>query len=257
MSIDHTATCTRLAAVALLGAAVLTACGGSSQPGAKSSSSPSPSGSAATSEAPLTQTQAKSLADAINLKSSDMPGYTATPSSPDTPQDKQQAEQFAACAGGTSPSKDIVDVSSPDFDRGAGTQQQEVSSDVTVLPTVADVQRDLKALTGSKARGCISTFLDKQLSESAGQQVTFGKSTVTTLPTSASGADGSFGYRISSTATAAGQQIPFTADILGFSKGRVEVELTAFSIGQPFPTNEERDLFALLVRRALAQQAAA
>lgn len=220
-----------IAASALLSALALAACGSSS------------------SSKPMTTSQATTVANAINLTAADVPGST---SSPPSPTDKQAAAQLATCAGGVSPSLDIVNIDSPSFSTGSGLNQQQASSNVTVLPSSADVQQNLHALTSAKGHACLNSSLNSILSKTTSPGVTFSSGTITTLPFSSTNTDGGFGVRVTVSATAQGLHIPFYVDVVGFAKGPTEVELQTLGISQPYPASEEARLLALLVSRANA-----
>jgi len=221
---------------------LLAACGGSS--GSSSSSSSS-------SSAPLTKAQATTLAGQINLTQPDVPGSTASPN-PQTADSKASDAELASCSGGVSPSEEIVNLSSPSLATGTGLTQNETSSNVTVLPTMADVQQNLKALTSAKGHSCLNSELNKLLSSSGEAGVSFASGTLTTLPFSSAGTQGGFGVRVTVNAVAAGQHIPFFIDVVGFAQGPTEVQLEALGISKPYPAAEEARLVALLESRAKA-----
>ncbi len=207
-------------------------------------------GSSSSSTTPLSVPQATTVANQINLTSADVPGYTASPN-PVTAADTQNDEQLATCSGGVPPSKDIVQLNSPTFSSGSGLTQVQVSSQVAVLPSAADVQKDLKALTSATGHACLSTQLSKVLSQTTSSAgVTIGGTTITTLPISTANTDGGFGVRITVSATAQGVHIPFFIDVDGIAKGPAEIELTALGLTKPFPADEETRLLALLISRA-------
>ncbi len=221
----------------LLSAVALAGCGGSSSSSSTSSSQP------------LTKAQATTLAGQINLTAADLPGYTSS-ANPITASDQQNSAQLATCAGGTSPSQEIVDINSPQFSAGSGLTQKQASSNVTVQPSSADVQQNLKALTSAKGHTCLVQSLNTLIAHTSQPGVTFSSGSITTLPIATSGTDGGFGARITINATAQGLHIPFYADVFGFAKGSTEVELETLGISAPFPAAEESRLVTLLVGRA-------
>ncbi len=222
-----------IAAGALCSALALAACGSSSSSSSK----------------PLTTSQATAVANAINLTAADVPSSTASPPSPN---DKQAAAQLASCAGGVPPSQEIVDIDSPSLSTGSGLTQQQASSNVTVQPSVADVQQNLHALTSAKGHACLNASLNTVLSKTTSPGVTFSSGTITTLPFSSAHTDGGFAARVTVKATAQGLHIPFYLDVIGFAKGPTEVELQTLGISQPYPAAQEARLLALLVSRANA-----
>jgi hypothetical protein len=224
----------------------LPGCGGSSASSAHPSASPTPA------ETPVTKAQATAAASAINLTAAQVgAGYTSSPPSKDATSAADDAA-FAACVGSTPPAAAVADVTSPDFSQGTGLQTHQVSSDVTVLHSSAEARRDLAAFTSPKVATCLKTFVTKALAAQAGGAVTFGPPAVTSVPTSAPGTDGTFGYDVKMTAKASGVSISFDVVIQAFLVKRCEVDITLLSVGAPFPPAERDRLFAGLVERAKA-----
>jgi hypothetical protein len=236
----------RLCAIAFV-AGVLTACSGSPSP--QSSAPPtrspeSPSAAASGASGP------SAVADAINVKSPDMPGFTATPHQ-ETPTDRQNSERLARCAGATPPSQALADIYSPDFSNGTATAGQLVSSDVTVMPSRREVVRDIAAISSGRAERCFRRLAGPLLARELGS-VKISGIRIERIPTSAPGTDGTFGFRTTVTITRAGQSLTLFSDLQGFAVGSLEISLSTFGSGQPFPANDEQRLFSLLVERALS-----
>lgn len=131
-------------------------------------------------------------------------------------------------------------------------QSQQLSSDVTALPTAQLVQRDLTAIRSPRAQACFEHFLDQMVVSSAGGSVQFGQAQIAPLAADAPGMGGSFGYRVTITGSAgtAGPQVTIYADVLGFARKNYEIDLNAIAAGQPIPTATEQHLFSLLATRA-------
>jgi hypothetical protein len=197
----------------------------------------------------MSKSAATSLADAINLKPADLPAYQATPAEKDTA-DQAANARFTRCIGGVPTSKDIVDIDSPDFSAGAGAHARQLSSNVTVLPSAALAAKDLAAARSARARACFQTFVNELLRKSASGQVTFSSARITRLHPSAKGSDGAFGYRVRVVAKGPAARLPFYVDILGFTKGPVEVSLTGVSITEHLPSTLEERLLNTLATRA-------
>jgi hypothetical protein len=197
----------------------------------------------------VTAAKARQIASAVNLKASDLPDYKGKPHQ-ETASDRANETKLAQCAGTTLPTQDIVDAYSPDFGKGNGLGQQEISSDVTVVPTTSDVQHDLAAITSSKAQQCLKTFLKKALSQQAGNQAKLVSVSLTPTQPSTGGSNPSFGYRVTVVLSASGQQIPVYYEVFGVAAGTAEVQLTAYEIGQQFPTATLTQLESLLTNRA-------
>jgi hypothetical protein len=69
-----------------------------------------------------------------------------------------------------------------------------------------------------------------------------------------SGADGAFGYRLTVSASAAGQQLAIIVDEFGAAVGRIELTLNDFGIGAPVSSATESKLLSTLVGRAVAHK---
>ena len=216
-------------------AGLIAGCGSSS-----SSSGSAPSKAAAT-----------KAANQINLKPADLPQSTATPN-PNTP--GALDSQLASCAGTSPPGSAIVNLNSPTLDVGSGLQQQSFSSNVKVMPSKAVVSKDLAAIQSGKAQACIKSLLPKAIAQSAGSRVKFSDVTITPLAPSASGADGSFGYRVTISASASGQRLAIIVDEFGAAVGRIELTLNDFGIGKPVASATESQLLSTLVGRAVANK---
>ena len=226
------------AVVAAAFALTTAACGGDSGGGA-SSATPSAA------PAPLTSPDATAAAGKINLQTGDLPGYTVSPpDEPDT-EEKQAEVAFAQCVGAT-----FIDpfatISSDNFTKGE-LPSVEVASEVSFVDDAGKVKQDLAAFSSDKTPGCVTTFFKTALGTEEG--VTFSEPQVTQLTPQAEGVDGAFGLRLTSSAEAEGQRIPFTFDLLGYGKGRTEVTLLAFGVGTSLQETERDALFATLVER--------
>lgn len=233
---------------ALIGLLLLTlaGCGGSSSSagGASPSASPAP---------PPTKEAATAAAGAINLTQADVgAAYKASPAQKD-PSTDAEAAALATCVGGTPPSAALVDLSSPDFAKGAALQMQQLSSSVSVLPSEDQVRTDVAALTGDKAVPCLTKYIGKVLAASGGGQVTFESPKVTPLETRDAGTDGAFGYDVKVSAKSSGITIDVDVVLQGFAVKHTEVQLTALSIGPAFPEAERSKLLSALLQRAEAK----
>jgi hypothetical protein len=186
------------------------------------------------------------VAAAINLTAADVPGFTGTPHQVSAA-DRRNSDRLARCAGGTPPSTALADVYSPDFSKGNGTLL--VDSDVTVMPSTSDVARDVASLRSGRAESCFRRLIGQELAQQLGSVKVSGLR-VDRISSPAPGTDAAFGFRITLTITRAGKSTPLFSDLRGFAVGNVEVSLTTFGTGQPFPESDALRLFSLLVQRA-------
>jgi len=201
---------------------------------------------------PPTKAAATAFADAVNLRTGDIPGFTTGPVSKLTAADKRSGAAISRCAGGVDSRRAVVDVFSPDFKRASGIVQQEITSDIEVLPSAALVAKDLRAVNSARGRRCLERAFQKGFATMKIAGVKFGKVSVSTKAIQANGASGSFALRFTIKATIHGVKIPYYSDFLGFSLGPAEVSLTALGFGTPVPSRDELGLFSVLLRRAQA-----
>jgi hypothetical protein len=210
-------------------------------------------GSSKKSDTAPTAAAAESAAAAINLKATDVPtGFEGAKHEDDTEGDAEEKD-FLACVGATSTDADQVkDLFSDDFSKSSSqVEQQEVSSEVTVLTTTAKASGDVKAFQSDKAKGCVETFFNKVVTDEIGSQegVTVGKPTVTALSPSSDGLDGAFGFRVSLEIDAGVVKLPMELVIQGASKKHTQVSLNAFSLGKVIEQSEIDKLWSTLVDR--------
>lgn len=201
--------------------------------------------------AAATKARAQAVAKAVNLTAADLPGFAGSPSRT-TASDRRYSAMLATCSGGVPPSKSLVNVFSPDFtmEPPGGLAHQEVSSNVSVLPSAKLVAQDLRSVKSARGRACLAKATGQLLKSMKVKGVTYGPVTITQLKRHAPGSDGSFAYRVRIDARASGLRIPFYVDAIGFSLGRAEVGLTTLGISEPFPATVEQSLLTLLAGRA-------
>src|SRR5579864_4515511 len=199
----------------------------------------------------------QAIAAAINLRASDLPGFTAQ--APDHSGTGSQIDsRMRACVGSgwiaQHSGSQLADVSSPQFASGSGLQAEQVSSDVTIKRSVGAVRSDLATIESGRIQGCLAPALDGvTIPTRSGLPVTIGNVQVTQFAPSSAGSDGSFGIRTTMLMNAAGVNVPVVLDILGYAVGKDELGLITFGIGHPFSTPSEQQLSSLLITRALAR----
>ncbi len=215
---------------------------------------PASTGTRAHADAAPTKAQAVAFAHAVNLSAADLPGFTVshTNGKHSTAKEKQAERQLKHCLGEPKAHKGLVELGSKSFERETASSDVSVSSEVTVLRTPALAARGLALIRRPRTRKCAAHFFNLLISglESTGAKI--GKVKLSTSTPPAPGTQGSFGWRLSATVTAAksSAHIAFYVDILGFVDGRAAVTLLSSSVPQPLPPDEELKLFSLLVERA-------
>lgn len=201
---------------------------------------------------PPTKARAKAFATAVNLRAGDLPGFKVGRPTTPSASDNATGDQLARCAGGVVSAKSVYDVGSPEFTLTSGIVQQEVSSEVDVLPSAALVARDLHAVKSARGKKCLATAIGKLLAATKVNGAKFGHVSVESSALPAAGADGSFALRILDSATISGLKIPIYFDFFGVAIGPAEVSLTAFGFGRAVPSSDELGLVSVLLRRAQA-----
>jgi hypothetical protein len=183
----------------------------------------------------------------MDLTLEDMPsGYTAQPPAPE--QRTQEDAELDRCLGNSAhPTVPLGLATSPDFVWGEGLLQRRVGASAAVLPSQAEVQRDLAVSNGPKAQPCLSRFLSKTLSRDG---ATFASPEVARIATPAPGTDGSFGYELRFTGQRLGVTVPLVVRIQGFFVQHTEVTLMTFNAGSPFPEADRAQLLDTLLARA-------
>jgi hypothetical protein len=201
---------------------------------------------------PPTKAEATAYAKAVNLRTGDIPGFKTGSVSKTTAADKRTGAAVARCAGGVDPNRAIVDSDSPDFTSSSGVVQQDISSEVEVLPSAALADKDLAAVKSSRGRACLKATVQKQFSAMKISGVKFGHVSLQSTKLPAEGASGSFALRFTVAATIRGQKIPYYSDFLGFTFRQSEVTLSALGFAEPVSGADEQGLFSVLLRRAEA-----
>lgn len=191
----------------------------------------------------------RATAQGINLTATDLPGWQESPNPTDT-KDPGLENKLAACVGRTNPGKnDVVDVSSPNFDKGS----VEISSGVTMVRSHADGLSDLRTMKNPKLPSCAKKYLTSAIASSLPKGTTISKVKVSTfVPPEA--VPNSFALRLSAVVTGKTQgitvSVPITATEIGFLVGRAEVALNEDQKGKVVPIAEEAGLIRTLSARA-------
>jgi hypothetical protein len=182
---------------------------------------------------PTTATGTKA-ATAINLKAADLPSdWKSTPADNSNNSADSTDKKIATCLGlASSDTKDVVDVNSDSFAKGAPPQGTQVNSEVEVVATLAQATRLRKAFSGDKAQGCLKTVYSEEAKTQAGSTpgLTIGAPTVT-QKSGPSGTDGGFQFDILIPVTSQGVTLKVNASIIGFFVKHTEVTLQTTTIG--------------------------
>ncbi len=200
-----------------------------------------------------TRARAKKLALALNLKASDLPGFTATSGAGhETLAEKGLGEKLKLCMGGAPSSDAWAKVGSTSFERYAQAFHASVSSSVTIVATPAQAIAELKALRGEHARACLTSFMRGLLGGQAQDGASAKLVAIKGETPLFRDASGTFAWSITGQLTLQGVTAKFYIELAGFAYGHAEVELLSFGLPLPFPGRDERELFSLLLARAQA-----
>jgi hypothetical protein len=247
--------------VLLLAGWSLVACGAGSHSPSKAATSTAGDGSKKSAVPPpstsLSKAQAIALARSINLRASDVPGFTASAKEEktnETASEKRLEQEMLKCVGasglGSGLGKSLAEGRSDDFKLERGILNLSVHSEVSVAQSAALAGKDLGALRGSRVKACLSHYLNLFFKASLHSGTSIGPVSIQSGTPPAPGTAGSFGWRISSTFTVRRIPVPFYFDILSFAYGPAEVTLFSSGLPAPFPAKAQENLFSLLVARA-------
>jgi hypothetical protein len=207
--------------------------------------------SAAPASGPVSVAAAEAFAHAVNLTVSDIPGALARKR--ESHSEKQREKRaFASCLGVQS-AHEVVDVKSPQLDRGTGIEGESFTSSVTVVKHPLEAEHEIEAVRHFDGQPCLGRLLRRSLLDDSHGRARFGALHISSLHTQVLGAAASAGLRIEVTLrTARGRPVPFYTDELAFAIGPAEIQLGAFSVAQPVASTTEQQLLALLAQRARA-----
>ena len=205
------------------------------------------------------------IARAINVRQSDLPGFTIEPNANATFGGQPQ-QRFNRCVGfGTTllayvrNGSDLAAqaaISSPHFTDGSGLQSESVSSAVAIEGSHTVVAHELaqarSQLAGHRVDDCLDQALDHVTYHYPdGMSIALGDVGVSPVPSPAGGTDGEVAIELEMTLTAStGATVPIYMDMFGFGVGRDALSLLTFGIQDPFPFATDLRLASLMVSRA-------
>jgi hypothetical protein len=170
-------------------------------------------------------------AKAAVLTAADLPGYTATPSTPGGDLPKSATQRFAKCLNlpttifDDTPGAQTAD--SPDFDKASA----EVSSEVEIDPTRADIDQGWSQFSKATVERCLGGLFDDSLRGSV-PGASFGKVNVTRFEPQIG--NRSVGYQVTIPVTKDGQNFPLYIDFLFVARDRGGITLSGANANQPF-----------------------
>lgn len=235
--------------LASCGKGSLTASSGQSRPSRSTSSSTSPA-SPQGRQTPSRQ-RAVAFAHAVNLTSTDVPGFAAIEKHDSSSSGEKRLErQMLRCAGIAGSTKAVLEESSKSFRLKHRIIDLSVSSEVAVQSSAAAAQRGLSAIRSAHVRGCFSHYLERIFKGEQVKGATAGPVTIQSGTPPAPGMNGSFAWRVTASFDVRGIKVPLYLDFLGFVDGPSEVTLLSSGLLRPFPAGVQQQLFSLLLSRA-------
>jgi hypothetical protein len=209
---------------------------------------------AARASGPVSVAAAEAFAHSVNLSASDVPGADARKRKIHSgPRARAREKRALAECLGIQPVHEIVDVKSPQLDRGAGIEGESFTSSVTVVAHPAEATREIEAVRRFHGQPCLVRFLRRSVLEDSRGRTRLVALHISLLPTHVLGAAASAGLRVEVVFSAArGTRVAFYTDELAFAVGSAEVELGASSLAQPVASTTEQQLLSLLAQRARA-----
>jgi hypothetical protein len=214
---------------------------------------------------PIAKTRAEAFANAVNLRSGDLPGMGILVPDFET----RNGPLFGSCTTHLNASDEIVGAESPWFLRSSG--QRRVGTGVIVgrppvegVHSIVYVMRDaglasgnLAAARGAAAPACVERVIVKDASEQLVRGEPYKREIrVTSLPFPIAGVAG-YGFRVRGTLAAAvfhqKKRSAFYEDTFGFAVGPAEIVLHTDGATRAFPSVLEQHLLSLLYDRAKAR----
>jgi hypothetical protein len=240
-------------------AGLLAACGTSSHRAAAPGAHTATATGAHAVDGPQSRRQAIAFARAVNLRASDLPGFSVSVERGNerkTATEKQAERELSRCLGAFASSSDeLAEVSSKHFKYTRGLLDVGVSSTVSVTRPPGLTAAEVAALHGGRVRACLSRYLDLLVrgTQFHGAQVSPFSIVSGTPP--APGTAGGYGWRIKATIAIRRIKIPIYVDILGFVDGPANVALMSTGLLAPVPAVIQQRLFLRLLGRAKAHHA--
>jgi hypothetical protein len=195
----------------------------------------------------------RKIAQGALLKLSDLPeGFTASPrksTSPDSPEEKAVATDFANCVG-VDPS--IIDDETDDTkaeaksDKFKRAPSLDFEMSASVSASTAEQQKIFNAFKSSKAGKCFEKFFNDALTlslehpapgETAPPGLTLGEASVETIDLGLHGK--TVVYRATIPFTVQGQSAEVVSDFVLALKDRIGMTMTFQNVGEPFPKDLE------------------
>jgi len=200
----------------------------------------------------VTKAQATAVADSLNLRHGDLPGFTqiGRQMPPSAAAQKVNAA-FAACYGGPPYSGVYADTQSPTF-QGSAAPATVVVSETEIFPSAALAARDIASAAGALGRACALAFGRATLSPPKGTKII---DTLTPIASRVSGTGAAIAVRLAliQVPTSTGgpaRTVIATQDEFSFVRGQAEIGLDVGTASGAAPSASlERRLASLVAAR--------
>jgi hypothetical protein len=212
------------------------------------------------SPATITRHDAAAVAHAINLRRSDLPGYTET-SPHATTQDQKFVAEFDKCDRGVPQTRALLVAHSQSFAGSGLDQTPGVSAVVEIWPSAALAERSLTAVPAARYISCFVSYSYAALRSEHPKGVSL-RISGATVPPLVQDSDGAFNYRFTAeirakpAATAAnvrqrstGLSVAVYFAEFGFVYGQVVVAASLTTIEKPPSRSLEQHLARSLLAR--------
>jgi hypothetical protein len=205
--------------------------------------------------APITKAQAVAYAHSVDLRNSDLPGFSTIGSEAEVPEPGRYGRQAILCSRGADAPHRIVQVHSAELTAGRAFYGEVLKSTVEVWPTPALVALNNVRSHSARGQRCLARFLkavNKQIDRERDGREQIGPFTITIVPNPLPGASHSFLMTINETRLLRTGAIRahIYRDVFGFIVGPAEIELEAVGVGHPVPTPTEAKALLVLLDRA-------
>jgi hypothetical protein len=196
----------------------------------------------------------RTIANAVNLRASDLPGFHSTgPSNVSVGGDP--TAQFKRCFGSSKGfSGGGQTTSSRSFSAGTATSNVEVTSTVTPTTPIA-AARDTRLITDPRLPRCLAEAFAAASFTSHGVTLSGSDPQAMSLPAPVVQGDGvssRLSTRLSVVWSENGLSVTLFVDVYAITVGDDELGITAVTLEQPYPVASEQRLAAVMVSRALA-----
>jgi hypothetical protein len=155
------------------------------------------------------------------------------------------------------PEQRVVDVKSPTFRIGRGSDVTDIKSSVEVMPNAALAARGFAAVRSARGQSCLARSLTDLIVAAARRGSRLAPVAISRLPDPLPAGQDSFGVRVTTSliTDVAGKQtrLPVELDVFSILSGPAEVNLTSTGSRSPSAASERR-LLELLYTRAQAHK---